>query len=197
VAGSDQNNIVLGTAITLNGSGSTDADKDTLTYSWTLSKPSGSADTVATSYVGVSPTFTPDVSGVYVASLVVNDTKVNSSNQSLTRITVIPVNVAPVAVIASVSSITGATATALNGSGSSDSNGNTLTYKWYLTSKPVASSGTSVLATTTTTVLVASTTTPSAPTFTPDAVGTYVVTLIVNDGIVDSTPATVTIVRGS
>jgi hypothetical protein len=195
VAGSDQNNIELGTAVTLNGAGSTDANQDTLTYTWTLSKPSGSSTAVATSYSGVSPTFTPDVSGVYVASLVVYDSKVYSSNQSLTRITVIPVNTAPVAVIASVDSITGATATTLNGSASTDANSDSLTYKWYLTTKPSASSGTSALATTTSTVLVASATTPSAPIFTPDAVGTYVVTLIVNDGKVDSMPATVTITR--
>ena len=197
VAGSDQSNIVLGTDVTLNGAGSTDANQDTLTYTWTLSKPSGSTTAVATSYAVVSPTFTPDVSGVYVASLVVYDSKVYSSNQSLTRITVIPVNAAPVAVIASVSNITGATATTLNGSGSSDSNGDTLTYKWYLTTKPSTSSGTLGLATTSTTVLAASSTTPSAPIFTPDAVGTYVVTLIVNDTKVDSTPVTVTITRGS
>ena len=162
-----------------------------------MSKPSGSLDTVVTTYSGVSTTFTPDVAGVYVASLVVYDSKVYSSNQSLTRITVIPLNVAPVATIASVSSITGATATTLNGSGSSDANGDTLTYKWYLTTKPTASNGSSALATTTSTILVASATTPSAPVFTPDALGTYVVTLIVNDGKVDSTPATVTITRGS
>lgn len=197
VAGSDQSNIELGTAVTLNGAGSTDANQDTLTYTWTLSKPSGSSTAVATSYSGVSPTFTPDVSGVYVASLVVYDSKVYSSNQSLTRITVIPVNIAPVAVIASVDSITGATATTLNGSGSTDANSDTLTYKWYLTSKPANSSGTFVLATAATTVLTASTTTPSAPTFTPDEIGTYVVTLIVNDGKVDSPPTTVTIIRGS
>lgn len=197
VAGSDQNNIELGSDVTLNGSGSTDADRDTLTYSWTLSKPSGSGSSVATSFTGVSPTFTPDVAGVYVASLIAYDSKAYSTNQSLTRITVIPVNAAPVAVIASVSNITGATATTLNGSGSSDSNGDTLTYKWYLTTIPSTSSGTLGLATTSTTVLTASSTTPSAPIFTPDAVGTYVVTLIVNDTKVDSVPVTVTITRGS
>jgi len=197
VAGSDQNYIELGTTVTLNGSGSTDANQDTLTYAWTLSKPSGSGSSVATSFTGVSPTFTPDIAGVYVASLVVYDSKAYSTNQSLTRITVIPVNVAPVAVIASVDSITGATATTLNGSGSTDANSDTLTYKWYLTAKPAGSSGTFVLATANTTVLTASTTTPSAPTFTPDEIGTYVVTLIVNDGMVDSPPATITIIRGS
>ena len=86
-----------------------------------------------------SPTFTPDVSGVYVASLVVNDTKSYSANQSLTRITVSSANVAPVASAGTAQTITGATLVTLSGTGSSDANGDTLSYKWYLTTKPAAS----------------------------------------------------------
>jgi hypothetical protein len=184
VAGADQN-MLLGDEVTLDGTSSTDANGDTLTYKWTLSKPSGSLISLSSDSVA-SPTFTPDVSGVYVASLVVNDTKSYSANQSLTRITVSSANVAPVASAGTAQTITGATLVTLSGTGSSDANGDTLSYKWYLTTKPAAS---------TTASLALSTT--SAPTFTPDAVGVYVVTLIVNDGKVDSTPSTVTITRGS
>ncbi len=46
-AGSSQS-VTVGTTVTLNGSGSTDANGDSLTYQWTLtSVPSGSFSTIA------------------------------------------------------------------------------------------------------------------------------------------------------
>ena len=183
VAGADQN-VVTTSTVTLDGTGSTDADKlDVLTYKWTLSRPTGSAAALS-SATASKPTFVADVSGVYVASLVVNDGKVDSTNQSLTRVTAAVANSAPVANAGTAQSVTGTGTVTLSGSGT-DANNDTLTYKWYLTTKPTSSTAT----------LASSTT--AAPTFTPDLVGIYVLTLIVNDGKVDSTPATVTITRGS
>jgi hypothetical protein len=69
----------------------------------------------------------------------------------------------------------------LNGSASSDANGDTLTYNWTLTTKPAGSVATLTSAATT------------APTFTADLAGSYIVTLVVNDGLANSTAATVTI----
>jgi hypothetical protein len=69
----------------------------------------------------------------------------------------------------------------LDGTASTDANGDTLTYRWVLSTKPSGSS----------TVLLLSTT--SKPTFVPDKVGVYVATLIVNDGRADSASATVPI----
>ncbi len=73
-----------GATVKLDGSASTDADNDTLSYAWTLtSKPAGSAST----FVGADtakPTFIPDVAGSYVASLIVNDGKVNSQPATVT-----------------------------------------------------------------------------------------------------------------
>lgn len=82
-AGADQKG-KLNSVITLEGSGSSDADGDTITYDWTLtSAPAGS--TAALSDVDTdSPTLIPDVGGLYVASLTVNDGKVNSSSDSVT-----------------------------------------------------------------------------------------------------------------
>ena len=72
-------NIATGNTITLDGSGSTDANGDTLTYVWNLvTKPTGSLATLSNSTLAKSG-FTADLGGVYVASLVVNDGKVNSS----------------------------------------------------------------------------------------------------------------------
>ena len=73
-------NIVTGKIVTLDGTGSTDANGDTLTYAWSLvSKPVGSLVTLSNS-TSERATFTADLGGVYVASLVVNDGKVNSSS---------------------------------------------------------------------------------------------------------------------
>lgn len=68
-----------GVAVTLDGSTSSDANGDKLNYSWTLvSKPDGSNASLAGT-TSATPTFTPDVSGTYVASLIVNDGKVDSA----------------------------------------------------------------------------------------------------------------------
>ena len=183
VAGADQN-VITASVVTLDGSGSTDADKlDVLTYQWSLNRPTGSAAALS-SATAAKPTFTADISGIYVASLIVNDSKASSTNQSLTRVTAAVANSAPVANAGTAQTVTGTGTVTLSGSGT-DANGDTLTYKWYLTTKPTSSVATLANSTT------------AAPTFTPDIVGIYVATLIVNDGKVDSTPTTVTITRGS
>ncbi len=69
----------------------------------------------------------------------------------------------------------------LDGSGSSDVDGDLLTYSWSFSSKPALSSAT----------LTGST--MMNPSFMVDVSGTYVVQLIVNDGTVDSAPDTVVI----
>ncbi len=66
----------------------------------------------------------------------------------------------------------------LDGSGSSDVDGDLLTYSWSLTSVPPGS------------VATLSDPTLVNPTFVADVSGTYVVQLIVNDGTVDSVPNT-------
>lgn len=70
---------VTGKAFKLDGSASTDADGDTLTYAWTLTtKPATSAATLATTNIA-KPDFSADVAGDYVFSLVVNDGKVDGT----------------------------------------------------------------------------------------------------------------------
>jgi len=77
-AGPDQE-VEVGDVVTLTGAGSFDPNGNTITYAWTLtSKPESSTATL-TGATTVSPTFTADLSGTYVATLVVNDGTVNSA----------------------------------------------------------------------------------------------------------------------
>jgi hypothetical protein len=170
--------------VTLNGTGSTDANGDTLTYRWTLtSKPTSSTAALSSATV-VSPTFTADLAGSYVASLVVNDSKVDSTNTSTVTVTASAANSAPVANAGPVQTVsrTGGTVTVtLTGAGSSDANSDTLTYKWTVGYQPATSSITLLLPTTV------------SPTFAATVAGIYVFTLVVNDGKVDSAVSTVAI----
>lgn len=170
--------------VTLNGTGSTDANGDTLTYRWTLtSKPTSSTAALSSAAVA-SPTFTADLAGSYVASLVVNDSKVDSTNTSTVTVTASAANSAPVANAGPVQTVsrTGGTVTVtLTGAGSTDANSDTLTYKWTVGYQPATSSITLLLPTTV------------SPTFAATVAGIYVFTLVVNDGKVDSAVSTVAI----
>jgi len=69
----------------------------------------------------------------------------------------------------------------LDGSSSSDANGDALTFKWLFNSKPSGSSA------------AFSNATAVNPVFVVDVAGSYIVQLVVNDGITNSQPATVII----
>jgi hypothetical protein len=177
-AGLDQSGQAPGSLIALNGSASSDANGDALTYSWSLTtKPAGSTAALS-SLTSVSPTLTVDRAGDYVAQLVVNDGTVNSAADSVLISTD---NVDPVANAGPDQGGVGLGLITLNGSASSDVNGDPLTYSWSLTSTPLGSNA------------VLSSLTSVSPTFTADLAGNYVVQLIVHDGTVDSAPDNVMI----
>ena len=72
-AGPDQAAVTVGSTVTLDGSGSSDADGHPLTFKWSLlSTPPGSTAVLADS-TSVSPSFVTDVAGDYVVQLIVND----------------------------------------------------------------------------------------------------------------------------
>jgi hypothetical protein len=181
-AGSAQEALV-GAAVTLDGTGSTADSARTLSYAWTLTtRPAGSAALLSLANTA-KPAFTPDVAGSYVATLVVNDGVANSAAATVT-ITVRPLNVAPVANAGAVQSVVAGNVVLLNGAASSDVNGDQLTYTWTLTTKPASS--------TSTMTSPALATVPGAY-FLADVAGSYVATLVVNDGMLNSAAATVNI----
>jgi hypothetical protein len=177
-AGTAQN-VTVGVSVMLNGSASSDADGDDLTYAWTLTAPGGSAAALS-DRSAAKPSFTADVAGSYVASLVVSDGRLSSAASTVTTLAAAK-NVAPVANGGSAQSVARGNSVTLDGSGSSDANGDMLSYTWSLTSMPSGSTAT------------LSSISAVAPTFTPDVAGVYVAQLIAFDGQVASDPTTVTI----
>ena len=76
--------VFFGDTVTLDGSGSTDVDEDLLTYSWSLTTvPEGSEATLSDP-TAVNPSFEVDVSGIYVAQLIVNDGTCDSDPHTVT-----------------------------------------------------------------------------------------------------------------
>ena len=179
-AGATQN-VVVGTSVTLDGTASTDANGDSLTYKWSLLyKPTGSLANL-TSASSSKPTFTADTVGTFVVSLIVNDGKADSAEVSSTTVIAEALNAAPVANAGPAQTVLiGATVT-LTGAASTDANADKLTYKWVLTTRPTGSTAT------------LSSTSVVSPTFIADVAGVFVASLIVNDGKLDSAVSTVPI----
>jgi hypothetical protein len=77
-AGPNQS-VFRGDTVFLDGNGSSDADGDPLTFSWSLTTvPAGSAATLSDP-VAAAPTFVADTAGTYVAQLIVNDGTVDGA----------------------------------------------------------------------------------------------------------------------
>ncbi len=174
-AGPDQTALV-GDTVALDGTGSTDVDGDPLTFSWSLSSiPPGSSASLSNP-TAVMPTFVIDEFGVYVAQLIVDDGTVASLPDTVTITTE---NSPPVADAGPDQTVFVGDTVQLDGSGSSDVDGDPLTFSWSLSSIPAGSTATP------------SDPTAVNPTFDIDLPGTYVAQLIVNDGTVASAPDTV------
>ncbi len=182
-AGPDQT-VQVGATVTLNGSGSTDADKNALTYDWSfVSIPSGSTATVPNP-TAAAPSFVADKAGQYIVQLVVNDGTVNSTPDTVT-IAAATGNTAPVANAGPDQTVAVGASVILDGSASHDADKNALTYQWALTAKPTGSAATLANSTT------------AMPNFVADQTGQYIAQLIVNDGTVSSAPDTVIITVGT
>ena len=164
--------------VALDGSSSSDANNDPLSFAWTpLSKPTGSATALANP-TSSNPNLIPDLPGQYVVQLIVDD---GSALSVPDAVVISAINQPPTADAgADRNGVVGAVAQ-LDGTGSSDPDNDVLTYAWSLISQPAGSSATLDDPTSTT------------PSLIPDVEGTYVAELVVSDGFDSSAPDSVTI----
>lgn len=177
-AGPDQT-VLTGSVVDLDGSASTDPDQDQLAYNWILLyRPPGSA-AVMINDTDVDPQFQADVPGSFVAQLTVNDGDL-SSTDTVEIVSEMP-NDVPVANAGTDLTVIVGSTVQLDGSHSFDPNSDPLTYEWTMVSKPASSLA----------FLVGETS--PGPVFTADALGSYVVELIVDDGKSASYPDSVDI----
>lgn len=176
-AGPDQSLIVVGDPVLLDGSQSYDDDGDAISFSWLLDVPSGS-QAVLDDPASPTPSFVPDTQGDYTAILTVTDEwGASDTDEVLLSFS----NIAPLADAGTSQSVLVGGQVIVDGSGSSDANNDPLTYHWAFVSLPPNSA----------TALVD----PEAvaTSFIADVAGSYVVNLVVNDGLVDSAADSVTI----
>jgi len=73
-AGQDQD-VFVGETVQLDASGSTDAEGDALTYTWSLTTKPDSSSATVTNASSVTASFVPDVPGTYTATVQVSDGK--------------------------------------------------------------------------------------------------------------------------
>ena len=155
--------------MTLDGTGSSDPDGDPLTFTWTVvSRPEGSTAEIASANAAVA-SFTPDLEGVYVVQLAVNDGQFTSTDTA--TLTVGPFNHPPVGTLTIAGSaqiLVGESVTAT--AAFTDADGDPLEYTWTLDG-PDGSTATP-------TVSLDGT----QATFTPDVPGEYVIAVTVSDG---------------
>ena len=165
--------------VTLDGSGSYDPDGDPLTYSWRIiSKPAGSTATLTNS-TSAYPSITVDVpQGTWVIGLTVNDGYMDSAESTININYIEHQPVANAGPNQSGHAPYGTPLTfQLDGSNSSDADGDTLTYTWRVIS------GTGLL----------SDSHAMSPTLTTSSLGPITLGLKVNDGLMDSVESQVTV----
>ncbi len=155
-------------ALTLSAAGSTDQDGDPLTYTWSFGDSSSPSTTTSQTV-----THTYSTASVYTATLTVTDGRGGSASASATATITAPppVNQPPIANAGGPYSGTAGQTVAFDGSGSTDPDGDLLTYVWDFGD---LTSGTGI-----------------TPTHVYSAAGTFHVTLTVSDGRGGTASATV------
>ncbi|MFA6112234.1 MAG: SUMF1/EgtB/PvdO family nonheme iron enzyme, partial [Candidatus Latescibacterota bacterium] len=162
-AGPDQM-VHVGDMVSLDGSGSSDPDTgDVLSYAWTVS-----AGVILSSTTVPRPAFTPGEAKSYRFILVVSDGHQNSSPDT---VTVTVANRPPTANAGPDQAVHLGDTVTLDGRGSSDPDGDALTYRW------TAPGG-----------ITLRDSTDARPRFTAVTPGEHSFTLVVRDGVVDSAP---------
>ena len=125
-AGSDQAVYVTDSAH-LDGSSSSDADGDALTFQWSItSKPGGSSASLSDATL-VNSSFVVDVAGSYIVQLIVND---GTGNSDPDTVIISTENSLPVADAGADQAVYVTDSAHLDGSASSDADGDALTFQW-------------------------------------------------------------------
>ncbi len=165
--------VATGSVVTLDGSQSFDPDGRPITYEWSfVSVPPGSHAALSDPTTP-KPTFTADVDGTYSVELVVSTGKATSQpNDVLVNATT--ANTPPTAKSGPDQNVAVGSVVDLDGSGSSDPDGDPLTYSWSFVSIPPGSQAGIQDPTSAKTLFVA------------DVAGEYHVQLVVSDGIANS-----------
>ena len=190
--------VAMGDTVHLDGTKSSDPNGDVLTFSWSFtSKPAGSSATLSDATLP-NPTFTVDQAGDYRLTLQVTN---QHNGNSVADVLISTSDVGPVAdagldQLISISQTHSSNVHAerkasssgssngsvqLDGSASSNVDGNLITFQWEFSSKPAGSSAT------------ISDPTSVIPTFVPDVAGDYVLKLTVSDNEGHSTSGFVTV----
>ncbi|MBK7977101.1 MAG: hypothetical protein IPK07_28835 [Deltaproteobacteria bacterium] len=168
VAGQDRD-AVVGTLVELDGSSSSDADGDPLSYLWTLTSRPGGSQASLSDAAAPRPTFPVDAEGIFEISLTVSDGSAASA-ADVVVITATRANARPQARAGADQTVALGSVVGLDATQSGDPDGDPLTVLWTLTSKPTGSNAGLEDPTAARTVFVA------------DALGEYRVSLLVDDG---------------
>ena len=173
MAGSNSSAVPL-TLYTLDGTGSSDPDGDTITYAWT--QTAGVPVTLNTSVAGKATFTAPIQPGVLQFSLVVSDGELTS--QASTVMITVTTDPVPVATVGTDQTVPKRSTTLLVGSGT-DADQQTLTYLW----QQIAG----------TPVTIQNATSATASFTAPPTTGDLKFSLTVNDGINNSQPVALTV----
>jgi hypothetical protein len=159
----------VGSEAVLDASGSSDPDGDSLEYAWAFVSKPGASEAALEPSEGVITSFVLDVPGTYEVELTVTDGEREAMDTVVVR-----ANRAPVADAGADTETEVGELVELDGSGSSDPDGDELSYGWEVVSAP---NGGDVQLENADQV---------AAEFTPDQAGLYVVELTVDDGTVEA-----------
>ncbi len=165
--------VTVGSSVSLSAANSYDPENQTLQYHWAVNGPDGDELVLADNTLQTI-SFNVDYEGIYVISLSVNDGELTSS-LATHYVTAVTENIAPVAMAGEDFSSQPNTEIQLDGSGSYDDDGDTLSYSWTFVSVPEGAApfiydSTSALAY-----------------FTASIEGSYVVALTVSDSFTSTT----------
>ncbi len=163
--------VAIGDTVQLNGT-ATDADDNSLNYSWSFQ--SGSATSTLSSTTSASTTFIANSDTDYTLDLIANDGAVDSQiNSVLIRSKTSNFSL-PVAVAGADQYVTTGSQVMLNGLNSYSAYNRPLSYSWRILYRPTYSNAS------------LSDTTAAQPSFIADQPGAYLIRLRVNDGFRDS-----------